>query len=214
MIRKLFQGLVVSSLIVLVPVLVGNPVMLRSPKLWILVVTGVLASLFQPRYNPFGRSPNAKDKGTAAQIIWSIYLIQLSILIEAAYFRYPASISWSMLTALSLGLMVSGLAIRTWAVFTLGKDFTWHISTRENQAVMESGPYAFVRHPGYFGAFLTYTSTALFLNAWISFILSIFVLAAAFLRRITHEERELKLKLGASYESYCQRVKSFLPGIW
>lgn len=213
MIKKFTQGLIASSFIVMVPVS-GNHEMLYAPHLWILIVIGILASLFQPDYNPFKRAPNTEDKGTASQIIWSIYLTQLSVLIEAAYFRYPESISWSTLTTLALILMVSGLAIRSWAVFTLGRYFTWHISTQENQTIINTGPYAFVRHPGYFGAFLTYTSTALFLNAWFSFLLSVIVLLWAFLRRIHHEEKELKVNLGSQYHSYCNNVKRFIPGLW
>lgn len=213
MIKKFIQGLIISSLILYVPI-IWNPGMLRAPHLWIMVLIGVLASLFQPEYNPFKRSPNTEDRGTANQIIWSIYFTQLFVLIEAAYFRYPESISWSTLTTVALILMVSGLAIRTWAVFTLGRYFTWHISTQENQTIIKTGPYAFVRHPGYFGAFLTYASTALFLKAWFSFILSLIILLFAFLRRIHHEEKELKLNLGSQYDSYCNKVKRFIPGIW
>ena len=213
MLRKFMQGLIVSLLIVCTPVL-WNTAMLRAPHLWILVIIGVLASLFQPEYNPFKRSRNTADKGTANQIIWSIYFTQLAVLIEAAYFRYPESLSWSTLTTFALILMLAGLAIRTWAVFTLGRYFTWHISTNEDQVIIKTGPYAFVRHPGYFGAFLTYTSTALFLKTWFSLFLSLILLSFAFLRRIHYEEKKLKLTFGKQYDSYCGSVKRFLPGVW
>jgi protein-S-isoprenylcysteine O-methyltransferase len=213
MLKKFIQGLLVSLLVVGVPS-IWNPAMLQAPHLWILVLIGVLATLFQPAYNPFNRSPNAEDRGTANQIIWSIYVTQLSVLIEAAYIRYPESISWTALTTLALILMVTGLAIRTWAVLTLGGYFTWHISTRKDQPIIKTGPYAFVRHPGYFGAFLTYASSALFLKAWIAFVLAIVILLFAFLRRIHYEEKELRLNLGSQYVSYCSSVKRFIPGIW
>jgi protein-S-isoprenylcysteine O-methyltransferase Ste14 len=213
MIKKFTQGLIASLLIVCAPV-IWNTAMFRAPHLWIMVLIGVLASLFQPGYNPFKHSPNTKDKGTANQIIWSIYFTQLFALIEAAYLRYPESISWSSLTTVALILMVAGLAIRTWAVFTLGKYFTWHITTQESQTIIKTGPYALVRHPGYFGAFLTYASTALFLKAWFSFIPSIIILLFAFLRRIHHEEKELSLNLGSQYDSYRKSVKRLIPGIW
>jgi protein-S-isoprenylcysteine O-methyltransferase len=213
MIKKFIQGLIVSSFIVSFPV-IWNSAILHAPHLWIMVLIGVLASLFQPEYNPFKHSPNTEDRGTANQIIWSIYLTQLSAVIEAAYFRYPQSISWSAVTTLALILMVAGLAIRTWAVLTLGRYFTWHISTQENQTIIKTGPYAFVRHPGYLGAFLTYTSTALFLKAWFSIIFSFIILLFAFLRRIHHEEKELKLNLGSQYDPYRNSVKRFIPCIW
>ena len=213
MIRKFIQGLIVSSLIVIAPV-IGNAAMLKAPHLWIMIVIGVLASLFQPQYNPFKKSPNNKDKGTANQIIWSIYVTQLCVLIEAAYFRYPGSISWDILTTIALILMICGLIIRSWGVFTLGKYFTWHICTQRNQTIIKTGPYAFVRHPGYLGGFLTCVCTAIFLNAWISLVLSLILLPFAFLRRIHHEEKELKRNLGSQYDLYCSSVKRFIPGIW
>ncbi len=213
MTRKLIQGLVVVSLLVLLP-LAGNRPMLAYPHPWILIVIGILASLFQPDYSPFRRSPNREDRGTASQIIWSIYLTQLCVLIEAAYFRYPESVHWSTITTVALILMISGLAIRTWAVFALGRFFTWHISIRDDQTIIKTGPYAFVRHPGYLGAFLTYSGTALFLKAWFAFLFSLIVLFLAFHRRIHCEEKELKANFGSQYDVYCDNVKRLIPGIW
>lgn len=213
MLRKFIQGLIASLLVVIAPVM-GNTDMLYAPHLWIMVAVGVAASLFQPAYNPFRPSPHPEDKGTAAQIIWSVYLTQLLILLEAAYYRYPDCLVWTPLTTTALLVMLAGLGIRTWAVVTLGTYFTWHIHTQENQPIIDQGPYRFVRHPGYFGALLTYTSTALFLNTRASFVVSVITLSAAFLRRIHHEEAELLDHFGPAYDDYRKRVKKFIPIIW
>lgn len=213
MLRKLLQGAIVTTLVVIIPT-IGNLAILRAPHIWILIAIGILASLLQPTYNPFKSAPDRSDKGTANQIIWSIYLTQLFMLIEAVYFRYPASITWNSLTTIALVLMVSGLAIRTWAVITLGDMFTWHISSQNIQNVVTTGPYAFVRHPGYVGAFLTYVSTTIFLHAWVACLVSAAVLALAFLRRIHYEEILLHAALGARYRDYCRSVKRFIPGVW
>lgn len=211
--RKLAQGLVASAMVAVLPV-VGNSAMLTSPQIGLFFVVGVLASFFQPRYNPFGRSPDAKDRGTAQQIIWSIYVTQVAVLVEAAYFRYPSSITWDWITTLALGLMISGLLMRTWGVIALGKYFTWHITAEEKQTVVRSGPYRFVRHPGYLGAFLTYGSTALFFHSWIVLVPSAAILMFAFLRRIYYEEKELCAVLGDDYKTYCRSVCRFIPGLW
>jgi protein-S-isoprenylcysteine O-methyltransferase len=213
MLKKLLQGSMVTTLIVIIPT-IGNLAILRAPHIWILIAIGVIASFFQPKYNPFKPAPDNKDKGTANQIIWSIYLTQLFMLIEATCFRYPDCIAWNSLTTIALVLMVAGLVIRTWAVMTLGTLFTWHISAQNSQDVITTGPYAFVRHPGYFGAFLTYISTAAFLHSWIACLLSAVVLSFAFLRRIHHEENLLVGTLGLKYEEYCRSVKRFIPWIW
>lgn len=211
--KKLIIGLIVASAIVILPVL-GNTAILRAPQLWILILIGLLGSLFQPEYNPFKRASNNKDKGTANQIIWTIYISQLAAILEASYLRYPESILWNWITTIALLLMTAGLFVRSWAVFTLGNYFTWHISVQKDQKVIRSGPYAYIRHPGYFGAFITYASTAIFLQAWFSLAINAVILLAAFIRRIYHEETALKNSLGAAYESYTGLVKRFIPGIW
>lgn len=211
--KKLLQGIVASLVIVVVPGL-GKPQIWRAPQIWVLVVIGIVASLFQPDYDPFRGSPNEKDKGTASQIIWSIYITQLAVFLEATYLRYPRSVVWDSVTTFALVLMLSGLAIRSWGFLTLGRCFTWHVSVRPDQPVIESGPYAFVRHPGYVGAYLTYVGSALFLHAWLSAVLSAVVLSFAFLRRVHREEMELRAELGERYDSYSRRVARFIPGVW
>jgi protein-S-isoprenylcysteine O-methyltransferase len=202
------------SLIVVILPCAGNPAFLRTPQAWILVATGILASLFQPAYNPFEKSPDSRDRGTANQIIWSVYLTQLAVILEASYVRYPDSVSWNTTTSIALVLIIAGLFIRTWAVYTLGKFFTWHIVTRADQTIITTGPYAYIRHPGYSGAFLTYASAAIFLHSWYMFVPSAIILWLAFVRRIRHEEDELKQKLGEPYVNYCLKVKRLIPGVW
>ena len=110
--------------------------------------------------------------------------------------------------------MIAGLLIRTWAVLTLGDLFTMHISVRENHSIIRSGPYAFVRHPSYLGAFIVFVSTAVLLHAWFSAALTAAVLALAFARRIRREEEVLGKEFGDDYESYRRQVAMILPGVW
>ena len=210
---KLAQGFAAAAVVTVLP-LAGNPAMLAAPQVWVLFAIGVLATQFQPRYNPFGRPPDAKDRGTAKQIVWSVYVTQVAALVEAAYFRYPASAAWDGIAMAALVPMVAGLWLRTWGVRTLGRSFTWHIAAEPQQTVARSGPYRFVRHPGYLGAFLTYGSTAVFFHAWTVLAPSLVVLLFAFLRRIHYEEKELLAALGENYASYCRSVRRFIPWVW
>lgn len=209
MIYRLIHGLVISLAIV-APAAIIQPGILSYPHTWILLCTGILASVFQPSYKAFEKSRTNEDRGTAVQIVWSIYVTQLAALIEAGYFRYPASFRFDFISIVALNFMLIGLGLRTWAVYVLGKFFTWNIEVKNDQKVVEVGPYRLIRHPSYAGAFLTYVSSAVFLHAWISAVISVVVLMAAFLRRIRHEEALLKKNL-PSYESYCTRTKALVP---
>ena len=212
MLRKLVIG-TLASLTITILLALGNASALLAPQLWLLLLVGVTANVFQPAYNPFDKSGTAEDRGTALQILWSVYLTQGATVIEAVYVRYPDSLRWNVATTVGLIFMIVGLVLRTWAVFALGRYFTWHISVQGGQRVIRNGPYRFVRHPSYAGAFLTYVFSAVFLHAWCSAGIASVALALAFSRRIRHEEIVLKERLGEDYEMYCREVGALVPGL-
>lgn len=65
----------------------------------------------------------------------------------------PAGILWA---ALGLCLIAGGLALRIWAIGTLGGAFTATVQVQEGQALVSTGPYRLVRHPSYLGAYGTF----------------------------------------------------------
>jgi protein-S-isoprenylcysteine O-methyltransferase len=211
--QRLVLGAVMASLIVILPAL-GNMLVLGAAHLWILLVIAMLASVLQPDYNPFGIVFSSGDRGTGAQIIWSIYLVQLAAILEATYLRCPQSIVWDTAAYLSLIGCMIGLFIRTWAVVTLGKFFTMHISISENHVVVSHGPYALVRHPSYLGALILSLSAVILLHAWYAVIAAMLILPFAFLRRIHFEEERLLDALGDDYEAYRRRTKKIIPYIF
>ncbi|MBC8453786.1 isoprenylcysteine carboxylmethyltransferase family protein [PVC group bacterium] len=212
MLKRFVSGIVICLGMVL-PTL-GNIEILYTANIWLLVLLGVLASLLQPAYNPFTITVKPKDKGTGAQIIWSVYLVQFAALLEAAYLRYPRSVQWDILAAIGFAGAVLGLSFRSWSVLTLGNLFTMHIDIQEEHSVIQKGPYKIVRHPSYLGAFIMYISTTVFLHSWFALIIALLILPCAFLRRIHYEEILLKKELGKEYEEYSTKVKRFLPWIW
>jgi len=213
MLKRLVMGCIIAFLVVALPVS-GKIEILRAPHLWILMLLGILASLLQPGYNPITITTKAKDKATGAQIIWSVYLTQLLAILEATYWRYPASVQWNTVTTVALIAALGGLALRTWAVLMLGPLFTMHIDIQPNHQVITGGPYRIVRHPSYLGAFIMYVATIVFLQAWLSAITAIVMLPLAFFRRIHYEEELLETELGHDYNDYARRVRRFIPGIW
>ena len=213
MVKEIIKGIVVSSTIAVLPVL-GNLEMFYSPQIWILFAIGVLASVLQPDYKLVPDKSNTKDKSTEIQIIWSVYITQLLAVLEAAYLRFPESIRWDIYTTVSLGIMILGLVLRTWAIYTLGEYFTMHLAIQQGHKIIRHGPYKYFRHPSYVGAFLTYFGTSVFLHTWFSLIAAAIILPIAWLRRIHYEEELLTEKFGDEYKSYCQSVKRAIPGLW
>jgi protein-S-isoprenylcysteine O-methyltransferase Ste14 len=82
-----------------------------------------------------------------------------------------------------------------------------------DQKVISTGPYAWVRHPMYFGALIMFAGVPLALGSWwglLIFPLLIGVLAVRLLDEENYLVRNLK-----GYDDYRQKVRSrLLPGVW
>ena len=201
MFRKILVGLLASCFGYVLPAL-GNIDVLHYPHIWILVTVGVLGSIFQPVYKPLDNNAPVHDKGTATQIVWTVYLTQMAGVIEAVYFRFPESFVFDKISLMAIAMIALGFGIRTWAVRELGKFFTWHITVQSDQKVVKTGPYRFMRHPSYTGGLLMYVFTSLVIHAWYAAIASFFLLLFAFVRRVKHEEVWMSENMGDEYKNY------------
>jgi protein-S-isoprenylcysteine O-methyltransferase Ste14 len=79
--------------------------------------------------------------------------------------------------------------------------------------VVSSGPYRWVRHPGYAGALLTYLATPIFLDSPWAY-LPVAFLSIVLVVRTALEDRTLQERL-EGYRDYAGRVRfRLLPGVW
>jgi protein-S-isoprenylcysteine O-methyltransferase Ste14 len=87
------------------------------------------------------------------------------------------------------------------------------IQKDRGQTVVSTGPYRFVRHPMYAGAFLYFLGTALVLGSWLGVLcVPAFVVMIAI--RAIFEERMLSEQL-EGYKTYMAKVPfRFIPHIW
>jgi protein-S-isoprenylcysteine O-methyltransferase len=150
MTRKAAQALVICGLVVGWLAWAWHPA-LHLPELWFVVLVSVLANVLQPSYQPFEGSRTREDKGTARQILWSVYLTQILAAVEVVY-RRRVSLRCDWVTILAAIAMTFGLALRTWAVMRLGRWFTWNVMAQPGQVLVTDGPYRVIRHPSYTGA--------------------------------------------------------------
>jgi protein-S-isoprenylcysteine O-methyltransferase Ste14 len=87
------------------------------------------------------------------------------------------------------------------------------VKIQEGQRVIDTGPYAIVRHPMYASALLLLIGLPLLLGSWIGLALSVvFIIGIAW--RAVHEEHALRAEL-QGYADYAARVRyRFIPGVW
>ena len=114
---------------------------------------------------------------------------------------------WPLFVA-GMAVMVAGIVIRQWSVAMLGGYFTTDVRVHPGQAVVDSGPYRWVRHPFYCVGFLWAASLSLLTANWLLALLGF--LALAFLAaRTPIEEAKLTERFGD--DSTAQRVSTLTP---
>jgi protein-S-isoprenylcysteine O-methyltransferase Ste14 len=107
-----------------------------------------------------------------------------------------------------------GLAIFGWAMISNAYFSTAvRIQSDRGQTVCRSGPYRFVRHPGYTGANLQSLGAPILLGSWWGLVPGV-VAVILMIIRTAIEDRTLQNEL-PNYQDYARHVRYRLaPGIW
>lgn len=191
---------------------------------WLMVAVLVLAfgasALVLARVNPViyrARSrfqPGTKgwDKALLAVILPAMVAILPVAALDAGRFHWSAVPAW--LVVLGYAALLAGIAVTAWAqavnpFFEPGV----RIQSERHQRVIDTGPYRFVRHPGYVAALLLFFGMALALGSYWALVPAA-IASAVLVLRTAWEDRLLHAEL-PGYRDYACRVRSRLvPGIW
>ena len=194
------------------------------PKAWVFVLVslGEMAAQFGYLWhvNPevlIARSHYRTDSKRWDKLLLCGYLpTVLAILIVAALddgrFHW-CPLPW-LVSVVGLALFLFGFALIIWAQ-AVNKFFetTVRIQSDRGQRVIESGPYAAVRHPGYLGGVIISVGTALSLGSLFALIPAA-AASSLLLLRTQWEDQTLQQEL-FGYKSYTDRVcYKLIPGVW
>jgi protein-S-isoprenylcysteine O-methyltransferase Ste14 len=190
--------------------------------LFILVFLGSLAvvAAYLWRVNP--EVIAARTRSPAGTKPWDKILV--GCLLPAAYAIVPVGalddgrfhlfpLPW-WVSGVGYVLFFAGMVIVTRAE-AVNKFFevTVRIQTERGQKVIDVGPYAVVRHPGYIAGILLFIGSALGLGSlWA--LVPAGVASALLILRTAWEDQTLQAEL-AGYKEYTERVHyRLIPGLW
>jgi len=124
-----------------------------------------------------------------------------------------SSLPW-WVCAVGYATLLVGVGITTWAE-AVNKFFepTVRIQTDRGHAVIDTGPYSLVRHPGYLGGFFTAMGMALSLGSlWA--LIPAGLASLLLILRTQWEDQTLQAEL-PGYKEYTQQVRyRLIPGVW
>lgn len=156
-------------------------------------------------------------KGTDGWTIWLIISVsgagQILSLVDWAY-RQGAPDKLDAWTGSGILLLTVGTAFRLWAIRTLRNNFAATVQIKPGQQLITSGPYRWLRHPSYTGAWLAMIGAALLMHSYLGLVIMGPGMLLVYMRRIAVEERTLELAFGAAYTTMKRNTQRLVPGVW
>jgi len=152
------------------------------------------------------------DRFLAPLVVLGLVLIPLTAGLDTRFgwscpFSLPAKV-------LSLILIPAGYAWGTYALLE-NRFFSAivRIQIERGHQAVSTGPYRYMRHPGYAGTLLASLATPILLDSRWSFLPAAF-LTVVLIIRTALEDRTLQREL-PGYSDYAKRVRyRLLPGVW
>lgn len=194
----------------------GAPALFLTPQIGILLISCMILLASQPAISikKSIREQKTDKLSVLGIMIGSAICIHVNVL-EWAYWREEAqAFNLDGFTASGLFLIAAGIAIRLWAIRTLGKFFTSEVIVQHDQKIIQTGPYRLVRHPSYLGAYTAIIGCSFLLQTTVGLIISAIMMLAAYLYRIHVEEQTLVDEFGADYLQYQEKTARLIPFLY
>ena len=139
-----------------------------------------------------------------AMLLFGLYKHDLSA--ELILWRTPLPLGWAM-----VALALAGLLFTWWARIHLGRLWSANVSRKAEHRVVDTGPYAIVRHPIYTGIIVASIATAALRGTVLAWV-GMGVMTLGWVIKARMEEQFLREQLGAAaYDAYARRVPMLSP---
>ena len=157
--------------------------------------------------------PGGKDYATAI-LLTPLWLGQFVVAgLDVGRYHWSDSIPLAI-QIIAMLAMAAGLAVVVWAE-AVNRFFSSviRIQTERGHHVITTGPYRYVRHPGYAACPFVFIGSGLALGSWLAAAIGV-ILVLPILRRTLEEDRILHEQL-EGYAEYARKVRyRLIPGVW
>jgi protein-S-isoprenylcysteine O-methyltransferase Ste14 len=108
-------------------------------------------------------------------------------------------------------VVVLGIAFTWWGRIHLGRLWSNAITHKEDHRIIDTGPYAVVRHPIYTGQIIALLASGIAIATWTALV-SVVLISFGHWQKARLEERFLTVELGTeAYGAYRSRVPMIVP---
>jgi protein-S-isoprenylcysteine O-methyltransferase Ste14 len=148
-------------------------------------------------------------------------LFHLAVMVLAFYLLFRTSFGIDILDRrfipydlriqyVGIALTWLGIAFAIWARYCIGANWSGRVTLKVDHQLVQSGPYAFVRHPIYTGLLMANAGAALFIGQW-RCLLAILIFLIEMSRKAAKEEVFMVAEFGDRYVEYRKRAGFLVP---
>lgn len=162
-----------------------------------------------------GTAGQNRDRGSKIWVIASVWIgiygaFALMYSAPSGAIRHGALVWFGI----GIALIYLGVALRFWAIRTLGRFFRTSVIIQGEHRMITSGPYRVVRNPSYTGAVITAIGIGLAMSNWFSLVAFVGLMLFGYWRRIAVEQEALAEHFGQPYRDYIARTWALIPFVW
>jgi len=183
---------------------------------------GVLVQARRVR-KKIGRSPNLKPRGTKEKVLWLGWLLVIGAWMGQGFVN-GSTTAWAacrfwvealspVSLAVGLGLTVAGYASTLWCYAAMGDAWRIGINSGEKNALVNRGPYRFVRHPIYLFQIVMLAGGVLLLPTVLSCAILLVHLVCVLIKALDEETYLLSVH-GDVYRDFMTKTGRLLPKFW
>jgi protein-S-isoprenylcysteine O-methyltransferase Ste14 len=186
-------------------------------KIIIIIAVSYLYGFFEVFMNLRQRSKSKVTTSSDKSSLWWLYgLITLGYALSFSIgaTRIGRIYYWNTFFAIGMALFATGLMIRIHSILTLKQYFTYSVAKVENQKIIATGLYKFIRHPGYLGQLIIFIGISTSISNWLSILVMMIPIILGYIYRVNIEERFMLEQLGEDYLNYQKRTKRLIPMIF
>jgi protein-S-isoprenylcysteine O-methyltransferase Ste14 len=96
----------------------------------------------------------------------------------------------------------------------LGAFYTRTLRVSSKQHIVQQGPYRLIRHPGYLASIFLWIGGGVAVLNWITLIVIVAVMPAAYTYRIRSEEAMLSQTFGEEFTAYKAHTWKLIPFVY
>jgi protein-S-isoprenylcysteine O-methyltransferase Ste14 len=220
----IFFLMVLAPVLAILLALLGLETLRDNLVGWFLLVLGVAYPVgsviyYFIRREPFWKSAGGGEAAREEKGDRSLWLILPGFLavffaspLEFMYLHLLPHTFWLEMTGLAI--LLFSLALRIWARAHIRGLYSGHVEVKAEHQLVQSGPYRFVRHPGYSGLVLMALGITLGYSSLIGLLSIPILLLPGLAYRTDVEEELLAEHFGETYRQYARRTRRLIPFIW